>query len=267
MGKICIVAICSAWLWLVSLGAVVAWGAESGDSTADRWTYTFIPYVWATGIKGSISTLPPLPSASINTSFSDIIKDLDLGFMGTAEMRKGRFGIIADVFWTKLSSDVATPSGVIFNGGTLDSQMLMTTVGGAYRIAEEERVWLDLLTGIRGYYVNTDLNLRPGSGFAGSGLGARSLSDSNSTGWVDGLAGLRGQVTIWKGLYARATTVIGTGGSNLVLDLMGGMGYQFSRLFSVFAGYRYLKVDYHKSSGFIWDVEFKGPVLGIGFTF
>lgn len=246
-------------LCIVSYGVPAGWAAEAGDSSTDQWTFKFAPYVWATGLKGTTSTLPPLPSADVNASFSDIIKDLNLAFMGTGEMRKGRFGILADVFWTKVTSDVSAPVGVFFSGGTLESETLMTTVAGAYRVAEDEHGWVDLVAGIRGYYVNTDLNVRAGL------LPGRTIS--SNVGWVDGLAGLRGQLHIWRGLYANATTLVGGGGSDIMVDLTGGLGYQFNRLISTFAGYRYAKVDYNRSSGFVWDVEYKGPLLGVAFTF
>jgi hypothetical protein len=243
---------------VMSFGVSAGWAQETGGLQADRWSFTLAPYVWGTGLKGNIRALPPLPSSNVNASFGDIVENLDLGFMTKAELRKGRWGILTDIMWTKVSADGSTP-GPLFSSTRLDSETLMATVAVAFRMAENERAWLDLVAGVRGYYVNTDLNLRAGL------LPERTLSDS--TGWVDGLAGLRGRVNIWKGLYLSATTLAGGGGSNIAVDLTGGMGYAFNQHISTFAGYRYVKVDYKKSSGFVWDVEYKGPFLGMAFTF
>ena len=245
-------------LWGVIVGVSVGGAEEAGGTPADRWSFTIAPYVYMTGLKGDVGTLPPLPSGKVDASFGDIIKNVNLGFMGAGELRKGRFGILTDVFWTRISADLATP-GPYFNGGMLESDTLMATVSGAFRIAQAERGWLDLVGGVRGYYIGTDLTLNAGL------LPQQNVS--NSTGWVDGLGGLRGRVNIWKGLFANAITVAGGGGSNVVVDLLGGMGYEFTEHISVYGGYRYVKVDYQNKSGFVWDVEYKGPVFGMAFKF
>ena len=57
------------------------------------------------------------------------------------------------------------------------------------------------------------------------------------------------------------------GGANVVVDLLGGMGYEFTEHIFVYGGYRYVKVDYQNKSGFVWDVDYKGPVFGMAFKF
>ena len=122
------------FLWVVGVGVSVGWAEETGESQSDRWSFTIAPYVYMTGLKGNVGTLPPLPSAKVDASFSDITGNLDLGFMGAGELRKGRFGILTDVFWTRISGDVSTPFG-LFNGGTLETDTVMAAVAGAFRIA------------------------------------------------------------------------------------------------------------------------------------
>jgi hypothetical protein len=246
-------------LWGMAVGVSLGGAEEPGGAQADRWSFTIAPYVYMTGLKGDVATLPPLPSGKVDASFGDIIKNVDLGFMGAGELRKGRFGILTDVFWTRVTGDFATPRGLLFNGGTLQSDTVMATVSVAFRIAQVERGWLDVVGGVRGNYIGTDLTLNAGL------LPQQNVS--NSTGWVDGLGGLRGRINIWKGLFANAITVAGGGGANVVVDLLGGVGYAFTEHISVYGGYRYVKVDYQNKSGFVWDVEYKGPVFGAAFTF
>ncbi|GKS59334.1 hypothetical protein YTPLAS18_28610 [Nitrospira sp.] len=245
-------------LCLASCGVSLGWAEESHGSRADRWSFSFSPYLYASGLKGTVRTLPPLPSSNVDASFHDIVDNLDLAFMGAAELRKGRFGILTDVMWTKISADGTTP-GPVFSGTRLGSETLMATVAGVFRIAEDEHIWVDLVAGVRGYYVNTDLNFQAGL------LPAR--TSSSTAGWVDGLGGLRARVKIWRGLYASGTAVVGGGGSDILVDVLGGLGYAFTEHISIFAGYRYIKVDYEKTSGFIWDVEYQGPLAGVSFTF
>ena len=246
-------------LWVVGVGVSGGWAEETDGAQADRWSFTIAPYVYMTGLQGDVGTLPPLPPPKVDASFGDIIKEINLGFMGTGELRKGRIGILADVFWVRIKDDFEIPGSSLFSGGTFESDSLMASVAGAFRIVQGAHGWLDLVGGVRGYYVGTDLTLNAGV------LPQQAIS--NRTGWVDGVGGLRGRVNIWKGLFANAVTVAGGGGSNVAVDLQGVMGYAFNEHISVHAGYRYVKVDYQNKSGFVWDVEYKGPVFGAAYTF
>ncbi|MCX7350378.1 MAG: hypothetical protein NTZ54_12935, partial [Alphaproteobacteria bacterium] len=55
-------------------------------------------------------------------------------------------------------------------------------------------------------------------------------------------------------------------GSDLMWDLMGGAGYEFTDNVSVFAGYRAMSVDYSNDS-FVYDVVQNGPVVAAVFKF
>jgi opacity protein-like surface antigen len=56
--------------------------------------------------------------------------------------------------------------------------------------------------------------------------------------------------------------------SSSFVDLTGGMGYEFTDQIKVFAGYRYLKVDYkNDGNGFIFDIEMQGPMLSGTYKF
>ena len=239
----------------------VAWASgETENLSSKEWKFTVMPYVWGASLKGNVATLPPLPAVTVDASFGDIIKNTNLGFMGAAELRKGKFGIISDIVWIDLS---ANSSGVLPSPFTrtlkLDAMTLMATIAGAYRVYEQERGWLDLIAGVRGWYSETTLNVGPGILLTGR-------KGSHTEGWVDGLGGLRARINLWRGLHVTAITLGGGGASNSIADLTGTIGYTFTEQFSVMAGYRYLKVDY-KNKGFVWDIEQQGPILGGRYTF
>lgn len=247
-------------LWIASLNMPVAWASKTEDSSNKGWSFTVAPYVWGAGLKGTVATLPPLPSVNVDASFKDIVKNLDLGFIGAAELRKGRFGIITDIVWLKISGDSSGPLPAPFTRSLeLESNTFMGTLAGAYRLVEKEQSWIDLVLGIRGWYVSTDLDVGPGIF-----LGKRKIN--NDEGWVDVIGGLRSRLHLGKGFYATAFTLAGGGSSESVVDVAGHLGYAFTNKLSANAGYRYVKVNYQKS-GFEWNTEYKGPILGGQYRF
>lgn len=247
-------------LWIILLSMPVAWASKTANSFNEEWSFRVEPYIWGASLKGTTSTLPPLPSVDVDASFKDILKNFDLGFMGIAELRKGRFGIFTDIVWFEISADSSGPLPAPFTRALdLKSNTFMGTLAGAYRLVEKEQSWIDLVLGVRGWYVSTDLDVGPGVL-----LGAGHID--NDEGWVDAIGGLRTQLQLSKSFYAKAAALAGGGSSESVVDVNGQLGYAFTKMFSVSAGYRYMTVNYLKS-GFEWDVENKGPIIGGQFRF
>jgi hypothetical protein len=245
-------------LCIVALSIPAAWASETEGETeylsGEDWSFTVSPYVWAISLKGSAAPLPPLPAADFDASFGDIWKDLNLGFFGNAELRKGKFGIIGDVIWADITMDAVPIDGL----AEIDSSSLIASLLGAYRLLEQqEQTWLDLVLGARGYYINTNLDVGPGGIF---------LSNEHTEGWVDVMAGIRARIELGMGFHAQALLIGGGGGSSGAADIMGRIGYSFTDNLSTYAGYRYLKIDY-KNSGFVWDVEYQGPLVGGSYKF
>ena len=243
---------------IVALSISPAWASETEGETeylsSEDWSFIVSPYVWAISLKGSAAPLPPLPASDFDASFGDIWKDLNLGFFGRAELRKGKFGIISDVIWADLSMDAVPVGGLV----EIDSSSVVASLLGTYRLLEqEEQAWLDLVVGVRGYYLDTNLDVGPGGIF---------LSHGHTEGWVDAMAGFRARIDLGMDFYANAFLIGGGGGSSSAADLLGLIGYSFTDNLSTYAGYRFLKIDY-KNNGFVWDVEYQGPLAGGSYKF
>jgi opacity protein-like surface antigen len=59
-------------------------------------------------------------------------------------------------------------------------------------------------------------------------------------------------------------------GSNLTWNLLAGIDYQLSENLNLKAGYRIFDVDYDSGSGnskFGLDAKFRGPILGLKYSF
>lgn len=79
--------------------------------------------------------LPPLPAASVDAGFDDLIENLAGAVMLQAEARKGQAGIFVDILYSKLSADGSTP-GALFSGTSIDVEMFAPTLLG-YAAAKE----------------------------------------------------------------------------------------------------------------------------------
>jgi hypothetical protein len=226
--------------------------------TEPGWTFTLAPYFWATGLKGDIAEFG-LPEVEVDLSFSDVIKHFDIGFMGVGEARYERFGILTDLLYVKLSADDEVSSDFVNADIELISKTLTALGALEYRIFEGEGGSLDVLAGGRLWWVKTDLD------FDGAVINA---SGSDSETWVDPIVGLSGRINLSPEFYLAGWGMIGGFGvsSEFFWDVMGGLGYQISDSFSLFAGYRGLSVDY-KHDGFVFDVDMNGPLLGAVFKF
>jgi hypothetical protein len=248
--------LCALVLWLtLPLAAVQAKAQDStpsGDS--DRWSFGFAPYLWAAGMEGDVATLPPAGPAHVDASFHDILEDLDIAVMGTGEIRRGRFALVADLVYVDLSDDATTP-GPFFSRAELDSELFIGTFQASYQVVEGELGHLDLRAGARVWSVTTKLKLDPGL------LAGRSRKDTET--WVDPVVGFQGRLNLGAGFYVTAMSNIGGFGadSDLTWDTFAGLGYEVNDWFAPVIGYRHLSVDYDKDD-FLYDVEMSGPVIG-----
>ncbi len=93
--KLVISALCLAYLATVPMLA----HAQETD-TDDRWQFKAAIYLWAAGIESTTRR-----GNEIDVSFSDIVSDLNMAFMGTFVARKSKWSLAADVIYLDIESD------------------------------------------------------------------------------------------------------------------------------------------------------------------
>jgi hypothetical protein len=227
------------------------------EQEAQDWSFAASPYFWGAGISGKTSQFG-LPTIKLDSSFSDILENLDFAFMAAAEFRYERFSVIGDFMYTKLSSDADTPFGVLTKEIDVQSKTVAGLLGVGYAVIDGPQGHLDVVGGIRIWSVDTTIS------FNGGFLDGRERSDSAT--WVDGMAGLRGKYMITPEWFVSGWGFVGTGGANIDWDVAANIGYQFNDTFSAVAGYRALGVNY-RNDGFIFDTVQQGPILGVTVKF
>lgn len=79
-----------------------------------------------------------------NTIFGNINGSFSL----IGEARKGRYGVVADINYSDIEDDDATP-GPFYSTLTSRTKSWIVTVGGLYRLIQQDRAFLDAVAGLR----------------------------------------------------------------------------------------------------------------------
>lgn len=240
---------------------VILCAAAAAPAQADEpWQFQIAPYVWAAGLEGDIATIPGVPAASVDASFTDVLENLDAAFMIAGEAHNGRFGIFIDILYVDVEATGSVP-GPLFSTAKLESQTFYSTSAGFWRLWSNERASLDVMAGVRLWSIDTKLVL--GAGI----LPATTVSHNEN--WVDPLVGFKARGTLGGGRFFHSVGVLFGGfdvGSDYMWDVFGNLGYQWTDGFSTSIGYRYLTVDYSDNE-FSYDVVQEGPTVALIWRF
>jgi hypothetical protein len=229
-----------------ALGTPVA-AQVAAQSERPGWAFSFTPYLWFTGLHGNVGVGPLV--APVDLSFGDVLDNLDIGLMGAFEARRDPWVVRTDMFYVSVSQQ-AGPVEV-----TSKQFMLQPEVGHVIL----RRPWggVDALVGARYWHLGLDL----------TDPTAQPQAASADKDWVDVTVGAGWRYRAgdrWR-LYAKAD--LGAGGADFTWQALGGAGYDLGSCCTLTAAYRYLDVDYGKDDGFVYDVHFNGPAVGMTFRF
>jgi opacity protein-like surface antigen len=228
----------------------------STAATAAEWKHEFAPYLWGSAMEGTVGIGDVTAEAEM--SFSDILDDLEFGFMGAYRASRDRYSITVDVIYMGLGATEKGPGGRLKADIDVDQIGLETDFG--YALNER----FTLLGGLR--YVSLDADLKV------TGPLGNELSASESQEWVDPVVGA---IYTWPladewTLNLRGD-VGGFGvGSDFAWQAMATLRWQFSPRTALGVAYRYLDIDYEDGKGddyFKYDLATSGPAMGVIFTF
>jgi hypothetical protein len=235
---------------------VMAVPVGAADSRSrDEWQFDAAIYLWAAQMD-----ITPENSDNIKITFSDIINNLDMTFMGAFGARKDKLSLLADVIYMDLS-DTKKGSRKVLNqtiNGKVDAEMesWIVTLAGGYNILDTGKYSMDLLAGGRYIWVEVPLKFDVGPV-------QRKAAPSGHI-W-DGIVGVRGKADLTRQWYLNYYLDGGAGqNSSTTYQGLVGLGYQFKKFDAGF-GYRYLKWDI--DDGQLEDLTIKGPYAGVRFRF
>jgi len=250
-----------AWMGSILVVFFLAFPVHAESGGDDKWQFQIAPYAWMAGQKGTIATQPGLPAAEVDVDFyDDILGNINSSFSLVGEAFKGRYGVVADINYSDIEDDDATP-GPFFSKLTSRTKTWIVSAAGFYRLVEKDGGFLDVMAGLR--YWSVDAFLKFDAGL----LPARERS--NREDWVDPIVGLKGLMPLGESkFFVSGSMIFGGFGlrSDFMWDAMINLGYQWTAMFSTTLGYRYLDVDYDED-GFLYDVYQDGLILGLSWRF
>lgn len=117
------------------------------EKDPNGWGFVLEPYVWAMGLSGDVG-VDGLPPMGLRFDSRSIIQDLDWGIFARGEVRKGRWGLLADGYYAALSGS-SDLGNVLYKSGTLQVQQSIVSLALSYRLIDDRRGFLDFYAGAR----------------------------------------------------------------------------------------------------------------------
>jgi hypothetical protein len=246
---------------LALLGIFLPTLASADDG---KWQYALSPYLWFAGLKGDIATTPPFPPVSVDIPPSDAIEDTEVGLMLGFDMSKGKHGLVADLVYTDVQSDIELIPEPISLNMKSTSETTMFSLGYQYVMYHEGAARVSVLAGGRYWQLDSRLEF----GLGGTALSGLTVEHDES--WVDPLIGVKGSspFSVGSKFYIQGSAIIGGFGvgADFLYDLSVAVGYQFNKAIGAGVGYRLYDVDYQKDD-FLYDVTQQGWLIGLTWAF
>lgn len=226
------------------------------ETSNDPWSFLIEPYLMFPSMKGTIG-VNDLPDASVDADASDIFSNLKLGAMLNFEAYNDQWAIGTDLIYMKLKQDVNT-DGLIIDGYAQAKQF-------AWEVSALRRLlpWLEAGVGGRFNKLTSDIELDI--------LTMMPRTGSTSESWFDPIIIARIKNPSAQPVFYQLRGDLGGFGigSDFTWQIQAYIGYRFSELFQVSAGYRIIGIDYETGSEenrFKYDIDTSGPVLRFGFN-
>jgi hypothetical protein len=249
-------------------GIEYAWGdtppkrVKNPNPPPSDWHVDWEPfYLWFSGLSGNVGAAGQ--TAPVSVSFSDVIKQLNIGLMTNLDVRRKRIGVYTDVIFMSLSSDQkTTPILPSYVGFTANAKELVLDPEVYFRLIDSPRLKIDAIGGGRYWHLNNSLDFFPVD------TTQSTVSVGQTQSWVDPVFGARFRLNLNKGFFVNVSGDAGGFGvgSQLTYQTYAGIGKEFKKKYSMMLGYRYLFVDY-KNGGFLYDVHMSGLQAGFGIRF
>lgn len=250
--------------------ALFAAASLAGTAGASDWEWSVTPYVWATDVTADIS-INDRQVADMEIDFDDLADDLEFASQGHFEGRRGRHGVMLDVFYVHLADDDKSfPLPAPLAGQAVASGDLTLTIidaGGIFN-PRGDGEGLSVLYG--GRMVDRDIELDARFPVAPGVTLTRGYAVSETL--YDALLGARyvGRITP-RWTYA-AQADASTGGTELTWDALAAIGYSFSASgrYTLIAGYRTMDIEFEKDNALgkiDAEVTLSGFISGLKISF
>lgn len=258
----------------VPLLAVFLPGVSAAQASSD-WKYEASVYMFLSDIGGRVTFPPTGASKDVTVGIDEVLDAMKMGFMGSFEARRGKWGVFTDVAYMDVGNVQENSKALSIGRNEIpadinvrlsfDLKLWAATLVGTYALVADPDFKLDAFAGTR------VLDVRPKVDYSLTGnVGPIALPDHSGRREVkeqnwDILVGFKGRASVDSdGAWFLPYYVdLGTGESKLTYQLSAGVGYKFG-WGDVVASWRYMAYEF-KSGKPIEELNFNGPQIAAVF--
>ena len=249
-------------LCFLFLGSIVA--APAVAQSDESWQWSGALYLWAADVGGKTKT-----GTEIDVSFSDLVDDLEWGFLGSLGARKGRWSVFADLVVLDIGKTEQTIiegpiEGIVNIPAEVDfglQSWVVHAAGGYSLLQSDSGSRLDVIFGTR--FLDLDMDLVVA---LDAPLQERRREFTEGGNVWDAIVGVRGNIALGKRFSIPYLLDVGTGQSDLTWQALGGLTFQTTSWLDLALAYRYIEWEF-ESDSIIADLNFSGPAFGLIFRF
>ncbi len=230
---------------------------------SDNWQFDAMLYLWGADFSGSFG-----PNADFLITFDDLVDNLEMGFMGSFQARKGKWSMFIDAVHLEVASDKTSVSDGFIPVTTTSSMNMkgwVVELGGGYNLWVKQGSRLDLIAGVRYMDMGSDVALSI-TIIDSSGSNSVAIPLSTAT---DGIVGVKGRFTLGKRWNLPYYLDVGAGDSDFTWQASAGVSFTAAKWVDLALVYRHLEWDLgsNGSDGYIENLNFSGPAFGAVFHF
>ena len=231
------------------------------------WQYEITGYGWGTDLAGQSGT-GPFPTSPFFINFLKLLQHFQGGLMTSFVARNDNFIAGIDVILSRIGAgtNFKDPTSALFgdHANLTLTQGIVTAFGGIRIPVGPPNLQLYGTVGARYFYSRTALDLSfPVSGFE-PGLAI-------TKNWVDPVAGVAAHYAINDKYFINFLADMGGLNDSATGQVLGSVGYNWTRSFSTTLGYRVLYTYFRDDNGPLRDYRYQswmyGPFAGAKYSF
>lgn len=238
---------------LAALAVALAAAPAAAQGTGD-WRVTVQPYVWATGVSGTIRPTAGSPTFSFAQSIGESLSVVDGAFSMAVSAQRERLVILGDFSTVSTSRSGTVPPGLPARAATGTTTF---TLAAGWQVHAEPGATVDVFAGFRAFWLGARVEVPPGATVAD-----RSLN------FVDPIIGARVITRLapqWSAMLYADIGGFGVG-SKFTVVASGMVNYHVNPNLTLSGGIRVMGVSYDDGNTKA-DVTMAGPILGVSWRF
>jgi hypothetical protein len=235
----------------------------------DDFRFAVTPYLWAAGITGSVD-YNNVQRAHTHISSDKVLSNLSIGGMLDGEVHYGRWGLMANAVFAKLSHNGSKSSNLQHGlSATVDSKtdawLGVYTLAGTYTVYAGQSIYVDGLVGVR--FLNLNSKVQLDASIANTPYtGHKTLYSSVHA--TDAIGGVKGRVRLGETSFF-VPFYLDAGGGSAIAKFTSqqalGIGYAYKAVdLALYYNNLYYSLSNDKVSSYI---NLSGPALAATFKF